>query len=595
MVGIAKKINFIVFVFVSYFTINFLQASDNPMRIKIKFSGVGKSKSYTKSYIVRSNGCCESASSCSGSGSCVSNSGSCASNISKNIWQPHAFSNYALQDLIILQGLNYSAGYKDWVNRFGVATEYMQSFSSSCKGLGAMPFWSGTNAMTIGNNSGKANLDAFQFGLGDVVVNEDTGIAGTITYSPGVQHVGSEFLWYLMQNQNKPGFYAKVKAPLGAMMISNCLHETPIELQNEVESSTYPYEPYRYQSVTQAFYGGHFHQTPLFTFGRINCEKTTIIRFGDLSVVIGVNFVARESGHIGVGFAVSCPTGNVPRAVYMLEPIFGRAGHWGVGGEMFGHYTHELKNGSWSFWMQADIMHLFSGRQPSFRSFDLKANGKGSKYMLLQQYAYALNAESELYLQPRAIYPAINITTLPVQSTFAVEGNIAMLFDYTRKNWNISLGGEFWGRSGECLKVRNCNSSQYRDQEILDYNLNHYAVIGRQVNDAYSTALPFYCEPLATINKSQNKYIGNTPPSGIEDASLEKNRIPEDYTQALDIAGAAAGRIFTGKIMAEFGYTWVDNCHLPRMALISGIEFTDKDDNHWQNLWSIGLQASLQF
>ncbi len=530
---------------------------------------------------IQTSDCCSNASSVSGS----------CDNTSKNTWQPHAFSNYALQDLIILQGLNYSAGYKNWVNRFGVATEYMQSFSSSCKGLGAMPFWSGTNAMTIGNNTGKADFDAFQFGLGDVVVDVSTGVAGTITYSPKVQHVGTEILWYIMQNENKPGFYAKVKAPLGAMMISNCLNETSIELQNETVNAPYPLVPYRYQSVSEAFHGGYYHQTPLFTFGRINCEKTTAIRLGDLTAVVGANFVANESGHFGVGFAVSCPTGNVPCAVYMLEPIFGRAGHWGVGGEIFAHYIRELEQGSWSFWTQANVMHLFSGRKPSWRSFDLKANGKGSKYMLLQQYSF-INDEGSM--QARAIVPAINVTTLPVQSTFAVEGNLAMLLDYTKNNWNVSLGGEFWGRSGECLSIDCCSPSQYRDQEALDYNLNQYAVVGRQIA-VYNSSTNTYCEPLATINKSQDVYTGSIPPAGIEDAKLAKNRIPADYAQALDIAGAAAEHICTGKIMAEVGYTWADNCHVPHISVFGGVELTDKDTNHWQNLWSIGLQTSLQF
>ena len=86
--------------------------------------------------------------------SCNSN---CDSSISQNLWQPHAFSNYALQDILILQGLDYSEQESNWVNRFGFVTEYMQNFGKGCQGLGAMPFWSGTNTMTIGNHDGKAD------------------------------------------------------------------------------------------------------------------------------------------------------------------------------------------------------------------------------------------------------------------------------------------------------------------------------------------------------------------------------------------------------------------------------------------------------
>lgn len=526
---------------------------------------------------------------------------SCCSATSKNLWQPHAFSNYASRELLILQGLDVDITDNKWINRFGFATEYMHSFGHNCAGLGAMPFWSGSNTMTIGNNDGRADIDGFQFGLGQIVTDEN-GVGSAITLSPTVQHVATEFLWYGMQHQDKPGFYAKLKVPLGAMMIQPSVYESLTVSNSEANAnmpSPYPIPPIRFDTVTEALRGGLQNDVPLYSYGKLACCSETIIRLGDITAVAGVNFVAKEEGHIGVGAKFSCPTGNVPKAIYILEPIFGRAGHWGVGAELSAHYHHDFDDShcdshAISFWVQAEAMHLFSGRQPSWRSFDLKANGPGSKYLLLQQYSYdETTGPNYVYTTTGQVLPAINVTTLPVQSTFGIEGNFAVLLDYTRNSWNISLCGEFWGRSAENLVINNCRALQGRNQGFVDYDLNDYAVMGRQI--AQNGGTTAWCEPLARINNSA-PYQGatNNLPLLVKDASLPQNRIPADYDQALDIEGAAACKIFTGKALAELGYTWSNNCYIPHLSIFGGVELADKKSN-WSNLWSVGLQGSLQF
>lgn len=533
------------------------------------------------------------ASDSSASSSCSSE---CDSPTSQNLWQPHAFSNYALREVLIMKGLDLEATGETWVNRFGFASEYMQSFGHNCAGIGAMPFWSGSNTMTIGNNDGKADLDAYQFGLGNVEVNGETGVGGTITLNPKVQHVGTDLLWYGMQNEDKVGAYAKVKIPLGAMRITSDLCQSPVE---QVENDVIPgyfVAPLRFNSVGAALQGGTNLQDPLYAYGKIAACPKTVIRLGDITAALGANFIAKENSLFGAAFKVSCPTGNVPQALYMLEPVFGRAGHWGVGGEIQGRYRHELDSDKCgiqyiNFWMQAEAMHLFSGRKPSFRSFDLKANGKGSKYLLLQHYHY--NNAGTAFVSDYVI-PAINVTTLPVVSTFAVEGNIAAMIDFVRDDWNLSIGGEFWGRSGEKLSV-DCCVNDDRNNFFTDYNLNDYAVLGRQQMNIDGQTTTTWCQPLAKINQSVDAYRGVGPvPAGVEDGALAQNRIPADYNKALDICGAQADRIYTGKVLGEIGYTWSQHCHVPHLSVFGGAEFS-ANKNNWVNLWSVGLQGSVQF
>ena len=149
---------------------------------------------------------------------------------------------------------------------------------------------------------------------------------------------------------------------------------------------------------------------------------------------------------MGLGFKTTCPTGNVPTAKYVFEPIFGRGGVWGVGADVMGHYKaweNDAKSKYLDVWFQGEVLHLLPGRQPSMRSFDLKANGAGSKYILLEHFETFPNGT----IRPDYTTQAVNVTTLPVFSKFAVEGNIGLMADFHCNNWNLALGGEFWGRT----------------------------------------------------------------------------------------------------------------------------------------------------
>lgn len=544
---------------------------------------------------------------------------------SQNLWQPHAFSNYASREILLMKDIDLDVD-KEWVTRFGFATEYMQSFNNdSCNGLGALPFWSGTNKMTIGDNSGDYDLDAYQFGMGNLLLNDDEAIvkSGSITLAPNIQHVGTEFMWYLVQNQDKPGLYAKLKLPIGAMIVNTKLCEDPAVLAGTnaywVEGvgtppiistgiAGFPPALY-YTSLTEALAGGTSQQHPVYKYGKFNCCNHTTIRLGDMTAAMGANFVVNDKGHFGVGIKVSAPTGNVPTAEYALEPIFGRAGHWGLGGEITGHYKHcmEKEGCYWTAWVQGEVMHLFQGRRPSYRSFDLLANGAGSKYLLLQHYTY--NGAGTAFVpgirsveQTGAVYvagdyqPAINLTTLPVKSTFSLEGNFAFMFDFHHNNMNFALGGEFWGRSKECLKIDTCNIPS--DCCGTDYNLNDWAVVGRQIGGIQvdDDVFRYWCEPAAKINESLALYTGaaDARPEGIQDATVAANRIPAAFDEALDIAGAAAHRVFTGKVLAELGYTWTDHKYVPHVGVFGGAEFA-ATSSRFPRLWSVGIVGTVQY
>lgn len=145
----------------------------------------------------------------------------CANNesISKNTWLPRAFSSYSMHDLVQEKFLFHSENNeKDQACLVSFFTEYMQNFGSqshdctkyktysACKNLGSLPFWSGTNVMTVGNNNGAADLDAYQIGMGDVVTNSE-GIAGRIQLNPKVKLMGTDILIYYIHKREESGLF----------------------------------------------------------------------------------------------------------------------------------------------------------------------------------------------------------------------------------------------------------------------------------------------------------------------------------------------------------------------------------------------------
>ena len=338
----------------------------------------------------------------------------------------------------------------------------------------------------------------------------------------------------------------------------------------------------------------------------------------------------REKGFFGAAFKFTCPTGSVPTADFMLEPIVGRGGYWGVGAEITGKgkiWENGFSSDSIDFWVQGEVLHLFPGKRPNMRSFDLLQNGPGSKYLLVQHYApqYIREEADPFYfqssLQPEILYPAIDITTVPVFSNIAVEGSCAILFDYHHEGWNIALGAEVWGRSKECLKIDTESAVERRHP-----NLNEFAVIGRQhgsylIDGNSQEFFTYYCEPLARINVSQNPVVlvGVPPyltsnyepgfvqpgvvaeitaptelPEGIADATISTNRIPAKFEDALNIAGAEIAAAVTGKLFGQVGYTFKDCKFTPYIALHGTVELTDKTNNAL-DMWAAGIQMGLNF
>lgn len=219
--------------------------------------------------------------------------------------------------------------------------------------------------------------------------------------------------------------------------------------------------------------------------------------------------------------------------------------------------------------------------------FDLKLNGPGSKYLLTQFYF-----PSNTGRIPSFITQVVNISTFPVKSSFNLEGSFAAVLRYESHNWSSGVGIDIWGRSKEKLRI-----DAYNLIKENSANLNDFAILGRQIseNSVGTIEDSYYCEPLARINKSESRRtIPNMYNNKIKDARFAQNRIPANFSEALDFESTAEQRAISGKITGHVGYIWKHHRFCPNIKFFGAIEITKYGDKQ-VNLWSIGLQNSLHF
>lgn len=519
---------------------------------------------------------------------------------SKGFFQPRAASaNIAREMLMQPNEQKHSDG---WYGNFSATGFYQRGWNdnsvdsqsdadSNVSGLGAFPFWSGTNTMAVGNSAttaagivaGTPSVDGYQFGLGT------TSTAGSINLNPIVYQAGADFMFIVGSASHEPGFLFKIKAPIAVYNINPNLTETaatPAANYNEGQLSLAGTDVAipSGATMTQALAGnlspnattlGNY--TPM-QYGLVNGAISTGAKFGDIEMTAGYNFISNEDSSFSVALRASAPTGNKATGQYMLEPIVGRGGNWGLGGYTAAHVN--LWEGSndnrLSFKVMADVMHLFG--TDTVRSYDLTDNGGGSRYLLVADYNAGVYQNS--------IQNLINVTTLASTSSFGVEGDVAVGFNYTGGGFSFDLGYEFFGRSAETLEITG------------DFN-TRYAVLGHQgpgTASAGATA-SFAAQPGATMRNAVAQtdivQVGTlaTTADALGDARLAANQVS---LADLNVEGAQQSAYLTSKIFAKVGYEFAQNDYVPFVGVMGEFEFSNSLNNALPQ-WSVALVGGVSF
>ncbi len=499
---------------------------------------------------------------------------------SKNFFQPRAFSANLAREML-LEGSKHRDS-EGWYGEFSADAAYQRSWnqgnengsnngSVAVNGLGIYPFWSGSNSMTLGTNSSSSDLDVYQFGLGPV-----TYAAGSsITLNPVVYQAGADFMFVVGSSANEPCFFAKIKAPVGVYNINPNLTEVntfdaAVYTAGQISAAAAQTSDVA-ATMTQAFAGnlpggqsalGDF--VPM-QFGLINGDQSTGAKFGDIEMTAGYRFISNEDNSFSVAVRAAAPTGGQATGVYMMEPIFGRGGNWALGGYLDGHVRVWEGNNENCMMLKfmANAQHLFS--TDTVRSYDLTANGAGSKYLLVG--SFASNAYNG------AVQNLINVSTLDSSSSFGVEGDAVVTFTYMARGWSWDLGYEFWGRSAESLEITG------------NFAADTYAVLGRQAVAASTSpyAATNLCQPNATISSAVA--------SGSGEAVSSSNTLS---VADFNVQGAQQDTALTSKVFTKVTYEWVDSNYRPHLGVMGEFEISTSNNNALPQ-WSIALMGGVSF
>ncbi len=518
---------------------------------------------------------------------------------SQNFFQPRAFSANLAREML-MEGSKHRDS-NGWYGEFSATAAYQRSWSqgvetadgvdldSTVNGLGVHPFWSGTNVMTVGTNASASDVDAYQFGLGPV-----SYVAGSaITLNPIVYQAGADFMFIVGSSANEPCFFAKIKAPVGVYNINPNLAEeltmTPVVYAaNQIALTNAAMTSVVAESMVQAFAGnlaggqtsgiGNF--LPM-SSGLINGDISTGAKFGDIEMTAGYRFISNDDNSFSVAVRAAAPTGGSATGQYMMEPIFGRGGNWGLGGYMDGHVKLWEGNNENNFELRmiANAMHLFNA--DTVRSYDLTVNGGGSKYLLVGNFT------GDSY--QGTVQNLINLSTLASTSSFGVEGDIALSFAYNGRGWSFDLGYEFWGRSAETLAITG------------DFSNQAYGVLGRQWVDSSTTGdAAMNVQPFAEMGLAVSQTVATIVNAGttiattqteIVNAALSGNRIA---LADLDVSGAQQATSMTSKVFSKVTYEWTDSDYRPHLGVMGEFEISMSDNNALPQ-WGVSLVGGVSF
>ena len=229
-----------------------------------------------------------------------------------------------------------------------------------------------------------------------------------------------------------------------------------------------------------------------------------------------------------------------------------------------------------------DVMHLFE--TDTVRSYDLTANGGGSRYLLVADYANGVYGNS--------IQNAINVTTLASESSFGVEGDIAASFNYAGRGWTLDLGYEFYGRSAEELEITDGAFANQR-YAVLGHQGPGLAAAGATASNAvqpYATMQQATAQVVAAIAPA-GAVVPVTTPTVVGGADVAGNRIS---LAQLNVVAAQQQAMMTSKVFSKIAYEWENSDYVPFLGVLGEFEWSNSFNNALPQ-WSVAIIGGVSF
>lgn len=365
-------------------------------------------------------------------------------------------------------------------------------------------------------------------------------------------------------------------------------------------------------------------------------------RLSDVEAALGWNFWQCEDYHFGLQIRGSAPTGNRPEAEFLFEPMVGNGHHWTLGGGVSAHAV--LWRGCdedryFGVWMDANISHLFKTKQK--RSFDFVGK-PNSRYALLAEmsssvanlYANPTDGDSANSVAPSAQYvnnllPAINVTTLDVDVSVAVQGDFALKFSYMSCGFEADLGYNLWGRSGEKFKLKNepalvekkyvlkgdSHVVGFAGAAVAPLKIDAPIALSASQNSSDIHTGKNFVSGVAADNAQRNPGVDNAQYARLVagntgDATLkatiagvaidDQTRTSKDpiFVKSTDLDLSKSPSALSHKVFAHIAYNWND-CEdwIPFIGVGGEVEFNGKNNDCYAALsqWGIWLKGGLSF
>lgn len=187
-------------------------------------------------------------------------------------------------------------------------------------------------------------------------------------------------------------------------------------------------------------------------------------KLSDIQMALGWNFWQNEDYHFGLSIRADAPTASKLRGTYLFEPLVGNGHHWALGGGVSAHWTawrSEDEINDFSFYLEGNVEHLFKAHQ--CRTFDLCCKPL-SRYMLAEKMTSTISGglvatdSTAPNAQFNNLFTSVaNLTTMNVDVSADVAGNVALMLAWNHRNWGFDLGYEFFGQSSEKICKRCCD------------------------------------------------------------------------------------------------------------------------------------------
>jgi hypothetical protein len=238
----------------------------------------------------------------------------------------------------------------------------------------------------------------------------------------------------------------------------------------------------------------------------------------DIDLALGYKFLSKPSYYASLAFALTIPTGNAIKGLYVFEPLYGNGQHLGIGVDMdaqsraWGDDEHNIK-------INLFLKYRYLFKSHETRTLQIK-DRPFSRYFLLGS------------TQSAALIPAANVLTQNVDITPGSQLDGILGVTYNNGGVVLDFGYNMYFREGESMDYRGGFNQTYYQIAARSYAASAalFTITGANTDDSVTTPLT----------------IGN-----------------------LDISGAQAPSQFTNAIYGGLGY-YCDEWDIPLMFGLGG-------------------------